>query len=150
VYHVRFLADDDHGGTCEGEVLVCVPAHGHRPCVDQGPLYDSSAPVCEGCADLCRIEATISEVGCGDERLPAAFGRRMNRSRGLLVRAIRDGSSARRTRHLQAVAKLLHGCDAMLEKPADDHATSSACGETLRTTVRTAIGAVEDWLASPR
>jgi cysteine-rich repeat protein len=44
VYHIAFTADDGLGGTCTGEVTVCVP-HGQRPgntCVDQGPLFDST------------------------------------------------------------------------------------------------------------
>ena len=43
VYHLRFVADDGRGGTCEGEVTVCVPHDQGRgaTCVDQGPLFDS-------------------------------------------------------------------------------------------------------------
>ena len=44
VYHIAFTADDGMGGTCTGEVTVCVP-HDQRPghvCVDQGPLFDST------------------------------------------------------------------------------------------------------------
>jgi len=46
VYHVRFVADDGkQGGTCSGEVGVCVPHDRGRGwgCVDQGMLYDSTA-----------------------------------------------------------------------------------------------------------
>lgn len=45
VYRVKFIADDGKGGRCAGAVRVCVP-HDQRPghvCVDQGPLYDSTA-----------------------------------------------------------------------------------------------------------
>ncbi len=44
VYHIAFTADDGMGGTCRGEVTVCVP-HDQRPghvCVDQGALFDST------------------------------------------------------------------------------------------------------------
>jgi hypothetical protein len=44
VYHLRFLASDGRGGSCEGEVTVCVPhdqGHGNE-CVDQGPVYSST------------------------------------------------------------------------------------------------------------
>jgi len=59
VYHVQFMAEDEDGGTCFGEVSVCVPhdnrggvcrrGHGdrHRPnpvCVDDGQSYDSLIP----------------------------------------------------------------------------------------------------------
>jgi hypothetical protein len=47
VYHVRFQAEDGRGGTCTGEVTVCVP-HDNKPgatCVDEGPLFDST--VCQ-------------------------------------------------------------------------------------------------------
>jgi streptogramin lyase len=45
VYHVGFTADDGRGGQCTGTVTICVP-HDQSPghvCVDQGPLYDSTA-----------------------------------------------------------------------------------------------------------
>lgn len=45
VYHVGFTADDGRGGECTGTATICVP-HDQRPghvCVDQGPLYDSTA-----------------------------------------------------------------------------------------------------------
>jgi streptogramin lyase len=45
VYHVGFTADDGRGGQCSGTVTICVP-HDQEPghvCVDQGPLYDSTA-----------------------------------------------------------------------------------------------------------
>ena len=47
VYHIRFQADDGRGGTCTGEVTVCVP-HDRKPgatCVDEGALFDST--VCQ-------------------------------------------------------------------------------------------------------
>ena len=48
VYHLAFRADDGQGGSCSGEVTVCVPRWGSRrneTCVDQGPLYDSTQAV---------------------------------------------------------------------------------------------------------
>lgn len=44
VYHIAFTADDGQGGTCTGEVLVCVPHDQGQGigCVDQGPLFDST------------------------------------------------------------------------------------------------------------
>lgn len=43
VYHVSFTADDGHGGSCSGEVLVGVPhSRGRKGTpVDDGPLHDS-------------------------------------------------------------------------------------------------------------
>lgn len=45
VYHVAFTAADAAGGNCTGEVTVCVPHDGKpgRVCVDEGPLFDSTA-----------------------------------------------------------------------------------------------------------
>ncbi len=52
VYAIHFRADDNHGGTCDGQVWVCVPMElGHRgACKDDGQVYDStvSDPVCPG------------------------------------------------------------------------------------------------------
>lgn len=44
VYHLLFTADDGQGGTCQGEVKVCVPRNqgGQSECVDQGPLHDAA------------------------------------------------------------------------------------------------------------
>jgi hypothetical protein len=44
VYRVTFLADEGQGGTCSGEVTVCVPHSRGRsapPCVDDGQIYGS-------------------------------------------------------------------------------------------------------------
>jgi hypothetical protein len=44
VYHLGFTGSDGRGGTCQGEVTVCV-AHDQgdgEACVDQGPIYDST------------------------------------------------------------------------------------------------------------
>lgn len=45
VYHLQFVADDGRGATCEAVVTVCVPHDrgGNSTCVDQGPLFDSTA-----------------------------------------------------------------------------------------------------------
>jgi Thrombospondin type 3 repeat len=43
VYHINFRADDGRGGTCTGEVTVCVPHDRGRGCLDGGPLFDSTA-----------------------------------------------------------------------------------------------------------
>lgn len=45
VYHVAFSALDTEGASCTGEVTVCVPHDQRKPvgCVDQGPIYDSTA-----------------------------------------------------------------------------------------------------------
>lgn len=45
VYYVNFTAHDGHGGQCSGTVTVCVPHdHSGRPCIGDGPLYDSTQP----------------------------------------------------------------------------------------------------------
>lgn len=43
VYHIYFTADDGKGGTCGGDVTVCVPRDQGKDavCRDEGPLYDS-------------------------------------------------------------------------------------------------------------
>jgi hypothetical protein len=44
VYHLGFTATGTTGGTCSGTVKVCVPHDKKRPCVDDGPRFDSTAP----------------------------------------------------------------------------------------------------------
>ena len=43
VYHIGFSADDGHGGSCWGKVLVGVPHDRKDTPVDDGALYDSTA-----------------------------------------------------------------------------------------------------------
>ena len=45
VYQVSFTANDGHGGSCPGAVMVCVP-HDRKPgtCVNDGQRYDSTLP----------------------------------------------------------------------------------------------------------
>ena len=47
VYHISFTADDGHGGSCSGEVLVSVPkSQGKKgAAVDDGALFDSTTVV---------------------------------------------------------------------------------------------------------
>jgi hypothetical protein len=45
VYHITFEATDGHGGACTATVAVCVPHdQSGSPCIDGGPLYDSTNP----------------------------------------------------------------------------------------------------------
>jgi hypothetical protein len=42
VYHLSFKATDADGASCTATVKTCVPHDSIRPCVDGGPLYDST------------------------------------------------------------------------------------------------------------
>jgi len=43
VYHIRFIATDHIGASCEGEVTVGVPRRPQHTAIDGGALYDSTA-----------------------------------------------------------------------------------------------------------
>jgi hypothetical protein len=45
-YHINFLADDEHGGSCSGQIAVGVPVNmGKKGIpVDDGPLFESTLP----------------------------------------------------------------------------------------------------------
>jgi hypothetical protein len=43
-YRIQFAADDGAGGTCTGEVNVCVPHSRKANCVDSGQVHDSTRP----------------------------------------------------------------------------------------------------------
>lgn len=44
VYHVSFTANDGRGGECNGTLTFCVPRNQNsNGCIDDGPLYDSTA-----------------------------------------------------------------------------------------------------------
>jgi hypothetical protein len=42
VYHLRFRSEDTQGGSCTGEVTVCVPAAEGKGCGDGGARVDST------------------------------------------------------------------------------------------------------------
>jgi len=95
VYHVSFTADDADGGTCAGEVVVCVPHDqgNGASCADGGPLVDSTGGtiLCDGepCyADDCLPAAT--PAACAGVTLPASLTRRLDRAAALLERAAYD------------------------------------------------------------
>ena len=46
IYEISFEADDGRGGVCSGTVRVCVPHDNglEHQCIDDGQLYDSTAP----------------------------------------------------------------------------------------------------------
>jgi hypothetical protein len=44
VYHISFTATDSQGGTTSGTVLVSVPHSVNKPAVDDGAIFDSTAP----------------------------------------------------------------------------------------------------------
>ena len=94
VYHVSFTADDGAGGTCAGEVVVCVPHdQGDGACADGGPLIDSTGGeiLCDGdtCyADECLPEAT--PAACAGVALPESLTRRLDKAAALLERAAYD------------------------------------------------------------
>jgi len=99
VYHVAFTADDGDGGTCAGEVVVCVP-HDQgdgASCADGGPLVDSTGGeiLCDGeaCyADDCLPAAM--PAACAGVELPASLSRRLDRAAALLERAAYDADTS--------------------------------------------------------
>ena len=98
VYHVAFTADDGDGGTCAGEVVVCVP-HDQgdgASCADGGPLVDATGGeiLCDGeaCyADDCLPAGT--PAACAGADLPSSVTRRLDRAAALLERAAYDGET---------------------------------------------------------
>ncbi len=44
VYRVSFTAEDGHGGSCRGQVPVCVPPKGSETCVDDNQVFGSLGP----------------------------------------------------------------------------------------------------------
>jgi hypothetical protein len=78
VYHIGFTATDPSGASCTGAVAVCVPHDRRRgyECLDEGPLYDStacSAPASSGLS--CGLGAELALA------LPALLWLRRRRSR---------------------------------------------------------------------
>jgi hypothetical protein len=113
-YHLRFIADDGRGGTCSGEVTLCV-RHDGRPgsgCGDQGALVDSTlGGAFRGCdGGVCEPEDCVPSADdlapseCAQDALPPAVERRIARARELLERAGRRRSDGSRRLGLRAAA----------------------------------------------
>jgi cysteine-rich repeat protein len=123
VYHVAFRADDPHGGTCLGEVEVCVRHdNGHGGgCGDQGPLFDSTVGVCSGPGDDgdgCDLAVCVPPPpfvgGSCDVPLPPLIQRRLRRARRML--ALASVAPARRRDRLARIAeRRLARLDALAE-----------------------------------
>jgi hypothetical protein len=108
VYHVSFAANDNAGGICTGTVSVCVPRKSHGTCVDEGPLYDSTAMTCGlPCADACGVEFLIGSL-CPNEHVPLPIGRDVARAQILLQRAAHDSDDVRREAHIAAAVRALN------------------------------------------
>ena len=135
VYHVAFRATDPSGGFCDGAVTVCVRHDNGRKgsvCVDQGPLYDSTAAVCRpgdddssddspsdddssddgpSCDDVCPPSppappAPTTVVACDGVPVPRGIVRRMERAQRLLARAQSAGPKRQRRLTRRARADL--------------------------------------------
>lgn len=138
VYHIAFAGDDGRGGTCTGEVEVCV-RHDRRPggtCGDGGPLFDSTGalPPCEG--EGCGPEACVPDPddppppACEGENPPATVEARIGRARDLLERA--GDARGNRGRRLGArAARELRKAAKSAERAARRHRLSEECAAAL-------------------
>jgi cysteine-rich repeat protein len=121
VYHVAFRASDPYGGFCDGMVAVCVRHDNGKKgsvCVDEGPLYDSTAAVCgpaddgpghdgpgdDDCDDECILPPPPFVGTCDGVPVPRGVTRRVARAQRLLARAQNAGPKRQRrlTRRAQA------------------------------------------------
>jgi cysteine-rich repeat protein len=140
VYHVAFAADDGRGGTCTGEVDVCVPHDQGRgaACVDQGALYDATAGGVPPCDDgECEPEDCVPPrhdvlpPACARDGMPERCERRLARARVLLARAA--GKKGRAARRLAAKAeKQLRRATESLERGRHRDGVSEPCRDALR------------------
>jgi len=134
-YHVSFTADDGAGGTCSGEVLVCVPHdQGNGACADGGPAFDSTGgPIlCDGEAcDADECEPADLPGECEGEALPAPLARRLDRAASLLEHAAFADRPEQEVRWRLRAAKLYRKTSAAALKAAAHGGLGSGCGDAL-------------------
>jgi cysteine-rich repeat protein len=125
VYHVAFRASDPSGDFCDGTATACVRHDNRRRafCVDQGPLYDSTAGVCgdddgddddhgddgddddqdEVCHDQCLPPPPPPVDACEGTPVPRRIARRLDQAQRQMARA--QDASPRAQRRLMRRAK---------------------------------------------
>ena len=135
VYHVSFIADDGAGGTCSGEVVVCVPHDQGQgaACADGGPLVDSTGgPIlCDGEAcDANECEPLVPDA-CEGEDLPARVRRRLDRAAALLEQAVLADLPEQEVRARLRAAKLYRRASAAAVRAAAKGGLGSDCGAAL-------------------
>lgn len=138
VYRVAFTADDGEGGTCSGEVTVCVPHDQGKgsTCGDGGPLVDST-----GGEALCDGEACFADEcapldvppPCEGAELPGGIERRIARATELLDRAAFADRPAQETRWRLRAGRLLKKASAAAARAAAKGELAPGCGDALAT-----------------
>jgi hypothetical protein len=150
VYHVGFAADDGRGGHCMGTVTVCVP-HDQgrgRACGDQGPLFDSTGPTCEGaCTSGCGIEMAVAQPVCAGEHLPRALAQRLGKARKLVSRAAGASNSRTAKRLMRQAVTVLRQAATIAAKAAKKGEISEACAASVAMELGDAETGADRWLS---
>jgi hypothetical protein len=148
VYHVSFAADDGRGGRCTGSVTVCVPRdQAGEPCVDQGPLVDSTGVTCVGaCTGGCAIEMTLSQPQCPGENLPAALMERVDHARNLISRAAGTSGRQRAKSFMRRGIKLVRQAVGIAKKAAKKGTISAGCADAVASDLGNAETGADQWL----
>jgi hypothetical protein len=138
VYHVAFVAEDGRGGTCTGEVTVCVPHDQGQGsvCGDGGPLVDSTGGdvLCDGEACYAEECAPVDvPAPCVGAPLPAGIARRIDRAVLLLDRAGLADRPAQEVRWRLRAGRLLRKAAAAAGKAAARGGLALGCGDALAT-----------------
>jgi hypothetical protein len=132
VYQVSFAAKDSAGGVCAGTVSVCVPRKPHGTCVDEGPLYDSTAMTCGlPCADACGLELVVGSL-CPNEHVPLPIGRDVAKAQNLLQRAAHDSNDAQKAAHIAAAVRALNQGAQAATRAEGKKKISNACAASIQ------------------
>jgi len=151
VYHISFTANDGHGSECTGVVTVCVPMRfgPKRTCVDEGPLFDSTADTCAmECSDACGLEIATSSV-CGGVKLPRSVNQQFLRARQLLIRAAKQHDQRKVTRLLFVAMSRLHRAERIAAHAAQAGQISADCEQSAATALSEARLRVQQSLDNP-
>jgi cysteine-rich repeat protein len=148
VYHIAFSADDGHGASCTGNVMVCVRHDNGRGsvCTDQGPLVDATGMDPDACNNTCHPETCAPEdreldpISCGDEALPARAAKRVKRARLLLARSAEHAGSRKARRLGRRAATHLRAAATIATRAGERGHISEPCAAALSTALTQAAG----------
>jgi hypothetical protein len=131
VYRIDFVARDSHGLECTGAVTTCVPVKKAAPCIDDGPIFDSTVPACSPtCDSLCELEAAVS-AACDDEHMPGGLQHRLDVARGFVAQAAATNSPNKSIRDTMKALHILQSAARAAARAQTKGVISADCARTI-------------------
>jgi hypothetical protein len=147
-YHVRYVARDGRGKSCDGTVTACVPHNegGGGECGDQGPLVDSTEDLCDGdCRDTCDVEVRVAHIVrlCDDGPLPKFVQARVDQAHLLVAKGAGLVSRGKSKRMISASIRMLQKTARAVFKAEREGTVTPDCSTLLIERLQDAKAAAE-------